>query len=429
MTLFKINLYFQKLKILNYQTYEDMEKLVERFLKYVKIETTSNENNKGCPSTESQMKFQEVLAEELKEIGLQEVELDANGYLMATAPSNIDKDVPSIGFIAHVDTSPDFSAKNVNPQIVKFIGRTIQLNQKKNIILSAREFPSLSNYLNQEIITTDGLTLLGADDKAGIAEIVTAMETLIKNPDIKHGRIRVGFTPDEEIGRGADHFDTEKFGVNFAYTLDGGEIGELEFENFNAASAKVSIQGLNVHPGTAKHKMKNSMQIGMEVLSMLPSNERPEFTDGYEGFYHLTEFKGTVDHTKMSFIIRDHDKEEFTHKKELMIKIVDHLNIKYGTGTAKLVMYDQYYNMREKIEPVMHIVELAQKAFEAVGVAPRIKPIRGGTDGSRLSYMGLPCPNIFAGGHNFHSRYEYIPINSMKKAVEIILKIAELNAR
>ncbi len=406
-----------------------MEKLVERFLKYVKIETTSNENNKECPSTESQMKFQEMLAEELKEIGLQEVELDANGYLMATVPSNTDKDVPSIGFIAHVDTSPDFSAKGVNPQIVKFKGRTILLNQKKNIILSAREFPSLSNYLNQEIITTDGLTLLGADDKAGIAEIVTAMETLINNPDIKHGRIRIGFTPDEEIGRGADHFDTDKFGVNFAYTLDGGEIGELEFENFNAASAKVSIQGLNVHPGTAKHKMKNSMQIGMEVLSMLPSNERPEFTDGYEGFYHLTEFKGTVDHTKMSFIIRDHDKEEFNHKKELMIKIVDHLNIKYGTGTAKLVMFDQYYNMREKIEPVMHIVELAQKAFEAVGVSPRIKPIRGGTDGSRLSYMGLPCPNIFSGGHNFHSRYEYIPINSMKKAVEIILKIAELNAQ
>lgn len=406
-----------------------MEKLVERFLKYVKIETTSDENNKECPSTAIQMDFQKLLAEELKEIGLQEVELDGNGYLMATLPSNIDKEVPSIGFVAHVDTSPDFSGRDVNPQIHKYKGRTIQLNQKKNIILSAREFPNLTNYLNQELITTDGLTLLGADDKAGIAEIVTAMEILKNNPDIKHGRIRIAFTPDEEIGRGADHFDTGKFGVNFAYTLDGGEVGELEFENFNAASAKVTIQGRNVHPGTAKQRMKNSMQIGMELHSMLPSNERPEFTSDYEGFYHLTEFNGSVDFSKMSFIIRDHDKEEFNRKKELMIKIVDHLNIKYGTGTVKLVMFDQYYNMREKIEPVMHIVELAQKAFMEVGVTPKIKPIRGGTDGSRLSYMGLPCPNIFAGGHNFHSRYEFIPINSMKKAVEVIIKIAELNAK
>lgn len=406
-----------------------MEKLVERFLNYVKIETTSNENNKECPSTPSQMQFQKILADELKKIGLQEVELDTNGYLMATVPSNCDKEVPSIGFVAHVDTSPDFSGKDVNPQIHRYKGKQIILNKKKNLSLNAKDFPKLANYLNQDIITTDGLTLLGADDKAGIAEIVTAMESLISNSEIKHGRIRVAFTPDEEIGRGADKFDTEKFGVNFAYTLDGGEIGELEFENFNAASAKISIQGLNVHPGTAKHRMKNSMRIGMELNGMLPMNERPEYTDGYEGFYHLTEFNGTVDYTKMNYIIRDHDKEEFTRKKELMIKIVDHLNIKYGTGTVKLVMFDQYYNMREKIEPVMHIIELAQKAFKEVGVTPKIKPIRGGTDGSRLSYMGLPCPNIFAGGHNFHSRFEFIPVNSMQKAVEVILKIVELNAK
>ncbi len=406
-----------------------MEKLVERFLKYVKIESTSDENNKDCPSTPSQMEFQKMLADELKEIGLEEIELDDNGYLMATLPSNIDKEVPSIGFVAHVDTSPDFSATNVNPQIHKYKGKSIVLNKKKNITLNPRAFPSLANYLNQDIITTDGLTLLGADDKAGVAEIVTAMEHLINNPDIKHGRIRIGFTPDEEIGRGADRFNVDKFGVNFAYTLDGGEIGELEYENFNAASAKITIQGLNVHPGTAKNRMKNSMRIGMEINSMLPLNERPEYTEGYEGFYHLTEFTGSVDFTKLSYIIRDHDKERFIRKKELMIKIVDHLNIKYGTGTAKLVMFDQYYNMREKIEPVMHIVELAQKAFEAAGVKPKIKPIRGGTDGSRLSYMGLPCPNIFAGGHNFHSRYEYVPIYSMQKAVDVILKIVELNAK
>ncbi|MBN1119191.1 MAG: peptidase T [Bacteroidales bacterium] len=406
-----------------------MEKLIERFLKYVKIETSSDENSKDCPSTPMQMDFQKMLVEELKEIGLEEIDLDEKGYLMATLPANTDKLVPVIGFVAHVDTSPDFSAKKVNPQIQVYKGKSLVLNEKKNITLGAREFPSLVNYLNEELITTDGTTLLGADDKAGIAEIITAMEMLKQNPEIKHGRIRICFTPDEEIGRGADHFDVNKFGANFAYTLDGGQIGELEFENFNAASAKITIQGLNVHPGTAKNRMKNSMRIGMELNGMLPANERPEFTDDYEGFYHLTEFTGTVDYTKMSYIIRDHDKEKFSQKKELMIKIVDHLNIKYGTGTVKLIMFDQYYNMREKIEPVMHIVNLAQKAMEQVGVKPKIKPIRGGTDGSRLSYMGLPCPNIFAGGHNFHSRYEYIPTNSMKKAVDVIMKIAELNAQ
>lgn len=405
-----------------------MEKLVERFLKFVSIETTSKEDAKTCPSTESQMEFQKMLAEELNAIGLEDVDLDENGYLMATLPANTDKKVPTIGFVAHVDTSPDFTAKNVKPQRFVYKGKPLVLNKKKNIVLSAREFPSLSNYLNQELITTDGLTLLGADDKAGVAEIVSAMEMLKNSPDIKHGKIRIGFTPDEEIGRGADKFDVKKFGAEFAYTLDGGPVGELEFENFNAAMAKISIQGQNVHPGTAKNRMRNSMRIGMELEGMLPSNERPEFTDGYEGFYHLMQFEGTVDFTKLSFIIRDHDKEEFARKKDLMIKIVDHLNLKYGGGTVKLTMFDQYYNMRQKIEPVMHVVELAQRAMDIVGVTPNIKPIRGGTDGSRLSYMGLPCPNIFAGGHNFHSRFEFVPIKSMEKAVKVIMKIAELNA-
>lgn len=405
-----------------------MEKLVERFLKYVKVETTSKEESDTHPSTETQMSFQEMLRDELIEIGLEEVELDENGYLMATLPSNIDKDVPTIGFIAHVDTSPDFTAKNLKPQRVTYKGKPIVLNKKKNIVLSGREFPSLVKYLNQELIVTDGLTLLGADDKAGVAEIVTAIEELKNNPEIEHGKIRIGFTPDEEIGRGADKFDVRKFGADFAYTIDGGPLGELEFENFNAASARIIIQGLNVHPGTAKNRMKNSMQIAMELNSMLPMNERPEYTEDYEGFYHLMELSGTVDYSKMTYIIRDHNKEEFTRKKNLMIKIVDHLNLKYGAGTLRLTLVDQYYNMREKIEPVMHIVELAQKAMEEVGVVPDIKPIRGGTDGSRLSYMGLPCPNIFTGGYNFHSRYEYIPIKSMEKATEVIKKIAELNA-
>ncbi len=405
-----------------------MEKLVERFLKYVKVETTSDEAAKTCPSTASQMEFQQMLKEELIGIGLEDIDLDENGYLMATLPSNIDKKVPTVGFIAHVDTSPDFTANGVNPQKVTYKGKPLVLNKKKNVVLNAREFPSLVNYLNQELITTDGTTLLGADDKAGVAEIITALEDLKNNSEIKHGKIRVCFTPDEEVGRGADKFDVKKFNADFAYTLDGGPVGELEYENFNAASAKIIIQGRNVHPGTAKNRMKNSMQIAMELNNMLPINEKPEYTDGYEGFFHLIEITGTVDYSKMSFIIRDHDKEEFTRKKNLMIKVVDHLNMKYGTGTLRLTLVDQYYNMREKIEPVFHIVELAQKAMVEVGVKPDIKPIRGGTDGSRLSYMGLPCPNIFVGGHNFHSRFEFIPIKSMEKAVKVIMKIAELNA-
>lgn len=405
-----------------------MEKLVERFLKYVKIHTTSDENSESIPSTERQIEFSKMLAAELVEMGLKDVELDKYGYLYATLPSNTDKKVPSIGFVAHVDTSPDFNGKDVNPQIVdSYFGKPIVLDKKNNIVLSAKDFPVLNNYMGQPLITTDGTTLLGADNKAGIAEIVTAMEVLINNPQITHGDIKLCFTPDEEIGRGANKFDVKRFGAEFAYTIDGGQIGELEYENFNAASAKITIQGLNVHPGTAKGRMKNSMLIAMELDSMLPSNERPEYTEGYEGFYHLTEFSGTVDYTKIAYIIRDHDKQEFINKKELLIKIVDHLNLKYGQGTLKLIMMDQYYNMQEKIEPVMHIVDLAEKAMEEVGVRPIIKPIRGGTDGSRLSFMGLPCPNIFTGGHNFHSRYEFIPIKSMDKAVQVIVKIAEMN--
>ncbi len=406
-----------------------MENLVERFIRYAKIDTQSDERFNTMPSTKKQLDLLNLLAEELKEMGLDDVNLDENGYLMATVPGNVDKTVPIIGFISHVDTSPDSSGTNVNPQIMDYKGKSLVLDKKKNIVLSPKDFPFLNNYIGQKIITSDGSTLLGADDKAGVAEIMTAVEYLTKHPEIKHGTIKIGFTPDEEIGRGADKFDVEKFGANFAYTLDGGPIGELEFENFNAARARIVIQGLNVHPGTAKDKMKNSMLIAMELNSMLPAHQTPSHTEGYEGFYHLTDMKGTVDSTTINYIVRDHDKEKFEKKKELLIKIVDHLNIKYGTRTVKLTMVDQYYNMREKIEPVYHIVELATKAMEEAGVRPNIIPIRGGTDGSRLSYMGLPCPNIFAGGHNFHSRYEFVPIHSMEKAVDVIVKIVELNAR
>jgi tripeptide aminopeptidase len=407
-----------------------MEKLVERFIRYAKINTQSNNKLKVMPSSPGQLELAKVLAEELREIGLTEIEIDEHSYLMATLPSNIEQPVPVIGFLAHLDTSPDFTAEGVEPQIQEsYFGKNVQLNSKKNIILSPKDFPALNNYIGQPIITTDGNTLLGADDKAGIAEIVTALEYLVKHPEIKHGTIRIAFTPDEEIGRGADKFDVKKFGAAYAYTIDGGPLGEIEYENFNGASAKIVIQGRNVHPGSAKNQMKNSMHIAVELDNMLPQNEKPEYTDGYEGFYHLTEFIGNVDYTKVNYIIRDHDKQEFIRKKELMIKIVDHLNIKYGAGTVKLTMIDQYYNMREKIEPVFHIVELAMKAMNETGLNPKVKPIRGGTDGARLSYMGLPCPNIFTGGHNFHSRYEFIPIRSMEKAVKLIVKIAELAAK
>ncbi|MBN2613852.1 MAG: peptidase T [Bacteroidales bacterium] len=407
-----------------------MNNLVERFINYAKINTQSDENSKQSPSTNGQSELGKMLEEELKSIGLEDVSLDENGYLMATLPSNSSKETPVIGFISHLDTSPDFNSENVNPQVIdNYYGKNIVLNQKNNIVLSPIEFPSLNNYIGQSLIVTDGLTLLGADNKAGIAEIITAVEYLVKHPEIKHGTIKVAFTPDEEIGRGADKFDVKKFGADFAYTVDGGGLGEIEYENFNAARAKIAIQGLNVHPGTAKNKMKNSMLIAMELNSMLPGHQTPEHTDNYEGFYHLTEFNGTVESSTVNYIIRDHDKAEFNRKKDLMIKIVDHLNIKYGPRTVKITMIDQYYNMREKIEPNYHIVELSLKAMNELAIKPKVIPIRGGTDGARLSFMGLPCPNLFTGGHNFHSKFEFIPINSMEKAVMTIVKIAELNAR
>jgi tripeptide aminopeptidase len=405
-----------------------MDKLIERFIRYAKINTTSDENSKSCPSTLGQTVLGNMLADEMKEIGLKDITIDENGYVMATLPSNIDNKVPVIGFLAHLDTSPDFKAENVNPQIVDHNGKGIILNRKENIILSPMDFPAINNYIGQKLIVTDGTTLLGADDKAGIAEIITAMDYLVRHPEIKHGEIRLAFTPDEEIGRGPDKFDVSKFNADFAYTMDGGGLGEIEYENFNAARAKIIIQGLNVHPGTAKNKMKNSMLIAIELNNMLPAYDVPEHTDGYEGFFHLTDFAGTVDNTLLQYIIRDHDKRLFEKKKDFLIKIVDHLNVKYGARTVKLTLIDQYYNMKEKIEPVFDIIVLARKAVLKAGITPKIIPIRGGTDGSKLSYMGLPCPNIFAGGHNFHSRFEFIPVNSMEKAVEVIVKIAEMNA-
>lgn len=405
-----------------------MEKLIERFIHYAKIDTQSDENSKTCPSTQGQLELANLLIDELKKIGMEDVEIDENGYIMATLPGNISKEVPTIGFLAHIDTSPDFKSDAVKPQIVEYLGRPIVLNKKKNISITPFEFPILNKYIGQLLLTTNGETLLGADDKAGIAEIITAMEHLIRHPEIKHGPVRIAFTPDEEIGRGADKFDVKKFNVQFAYTMDGSGIGEIEYENFNAARAKITIQGLNVHPGTAKNKMKNSMLIAMELNNMLPASEVPEHTEGYEGFFHLTDINGTVENTTLSYIIRDHDKKYFEKKKDLLIKIVDHLNLKYGPRTVKLIMTDQYYNMKEKIEPVIHIVELAKNAISACGITPKVMPIRGGTDGSRLSFMGLPCPNLFAGGHNFHSKFEFIPLRSMEKAVEVIVKIVELNA-
>ncbi|MFW5699365.1 MAG: peptidase T [Bacteroidota bacterium] len=403
------------------------DKVLERFLTYAKIDTQSDPESKQTPSTEKQWNLARHLEKELKALGLEDVSLDEKCYLMATLPANTEKKVPTIGFIAHVDTSPDMSGKDVNPRIIEnYDGKDIRLND--TLTMSTQDFPELLQYKGKTLITTDGTTLLGADDKAGIAEIITAIDYLIQHPGIKHGPIRIGFTPDEEIGRGADHFDVAKFAADFAYTLDGGEIGELEFENFNAALAKVTISGRNVHPGTAKNKMVNAIHLAMELNEMLPANERPEYTRKYEGFFHLIDFKGSVETTTVQFIIRDHDREKFEKKKKLMTKTVAFLNEKYDSNRVSLEMTDQYYNMREKIEPVYHIVELAQKAYEAVDVVPNIKPIRGGTDGSRLSYMGLPTPNIFAGGHNFHGKYEYIPLESMEKAVEVVVKIAELNA-
>lgn len=404
-----------------------MSKVVERFLKYVKYDTKADEESNTTPSTPNQMVLAKDIAKELQEIGLSDVAVDENGYVMATLPANIDKDIPVIGFIAHMDTSPDMSATSVKPQIVEnYDGGDIVLNKENNIVLSTKDFPEIKEYIGKDIITTDGTTLLGADDKAGLAEIITAVEYLINHPEIPHGTIKVGFTPDEEVGRGADKFDVEKFGANLAYTMDGGKIGEIEYENFNAAGAKVIIKGKNIHPGYATGKMVNSMLIANEFISSLPSEETPEYTSGYEGFYHLNSIKGEVEETTLSYIIRDFDMESFEERKQVMKKAVDSINKEYGEGTVTLSMKDQYYNMREKIEPVKYVVDIAVKAMEEVGVEPIIRPIRGGTDGARLSFMGLPTPNIFAGGENFHGRYEYIPTSSMEKAVEVIIKIVEL---
>ena len=404
--------------------------ITERFLKYVSFTTTSDENTNMTPSTPGQILLANYLVDELKTLGLKEVDIDENGYVMATLPANTDKAIPTIGFISHMDTSPDMSGRHVKARIVtNYDGNDIILNDEKGIVFETTKYPEILQYKGQDIIVTDGTTLLGADDKAGIAEIVCAMEYLIAHPEIKHGKIRLGFTPDEEIGHGADHFDVAKFNADWAYTIDGGEIGELEYENFNAASAKVYFKGLNVHTGYAYHKMVNSMRIAQEFVGMLPRWETPEHTQDYEGFYHLLNVDGSVEKSTLSYIIRDHDRDRFERRKKEMQHLVNKINAEFGEGTSTLEIRDQYYNMREKIEPVMHVVDLAFEAMEAVGVKPNVKPIRGGTDGSRLSYMGLPCPNIFAGGHNFHGRFEYVPVQSMEKAMMVVVKIVELLAK
>ncbi|MDU1891345.1 MAG: peptidase T [Dysgonomonas sp.] len=402
--------------------------IVDRFLKYVKFDTESNPETGITPSTPGQMVLAKELEKELQQIGLTEISLDENGYVMATLPSNIDKNVPTIGFIAHIDTSPDLTGKGVNPRIVdNYDGKDIVLNKDMNVILSPSDFPEMLAYKGQDLIVTDGKTLLGADDKAGIAEILTAIQYLIDHPEIKHGKIRVGFNPDEEIGLGAHKFDVAKFGCEWAYTMDGGPIGELEYENFNAAGVKINIQGRSVHPGYAKDKMTNASVVANKLISMLPESERPEHTTGYEGFFHLTNVSGTVDSATVGYIIRDHSRELFEARKRKMQEVVDFINKLYPNSTT-VEIKDQYYNMREKVEPVMHIVNVAFEAMEMVGVTPIVKPIRGGTDGAQLSFKGLPCPNIFAGGHNFHGRYEFVPVQSMEKAVEVIVKIVELVA-
>ena len=403
--------------------------LVERFLKYVSFDTQSSEETEVTPSTPGQMVFAKYLKEELESLGLEDITLDEHGYLFATLPANIDKPVPTIGFIAHMDTSPDMSGKDVSPRIVQnYDGSDIVLCAEENVVLSPSQFPELLDHKGEDLIVTNGKTLLGADDKAGIAEIVSAIVYLKEHPEIKHGKIRIGFNPDEEIGLGAHKFDVEKFGCDWAYTMDGGEVGELEFENFNAASAKITFKGRNVHPGYAKNKMVNSIRVANRFCAMLPAHETPEHTEGYEGFYHLISFNGDVEQTTVAYIIRDHDRARFESRKKKIERFVSEINAEYGEGTATLELRDQYYNMREKIEPVMHIIDTAFAAMEAVGVKPNVKPIRGGTDGAQLSFKGLPCPNIFAGGLNFHGRYEFAPIQNMEKAMNVIVKIAELVA-
>ena len=404
--------------------------LVERFLKYVSFDTQSSEETRITPSTPGQMVFAKYLKSELESLGLEEITLDEHGYLFATLPANTDKEIPTIGFIAHMDTSPDMSGKDVTPRIVEnYNGSEIVLDAEERVVLSPAQFPELLDHKGEDLIVTNGKTLLGADDKAGIAEIVSAMAYLKEHPEIKHGKIRIGFNPDEEIGEGAHKFDVEKFGCEWAYTMDGGEVGELEFENFNAAAAKIIFKGRNVHPGYAKHKMINSIRIANQFISMLPRHETPEHTEGYEGFYHLIGIQGDVEQTTLSYIIRDHDRSRFESRKREMAHLVRKINAEFGEDIAVLELRDQYYNMREKIEPVMHIIDTAFAAMEAVGVKPNVKPIRGGTDGAQLSFKGLPCPNIFAGGLNFHGRYEFVPVQNMEKAMKVIVKIAELVAQ
>lgn len=407
----------------------EKQPLIDRFLSYVKIDTQSDPQSNSTPSTEKQWDLAHKLVDELKEMGMQEVSIDENAYVMASLPSNVEHDVPVIGFISHIDTSPDFSGTNVNPRIVEnYDGKDILLNKEKGIVLSPDYFEDLLQYKGQDLIVTDGTTLLGADDKAGVTEIMEAMKYLLDHPEIKHGKIRVCFPPDEEIGRGAHKFDVKKFGARWAYTMDGSQIGELEYENFNAAGAVVTIKGKIVHPGYAKGKMINSMYIAQDFINSLPKLETPEHTQGREGFFHLTKIEGEVDKTKLEYIIRDHSREHFEARKEMMINLANEINSQQEKEVVEIEIKDQYYNMREKIEPVMHIVHIAERAMKEIGIEPDIKPIRGGTDGSQLSFMGLPCPNIFAGGHNFHGPYEYVPVQSMQKAVETIVKIAEITA-
>jgi tripeptide aminopeptidase len=401
--------------------------IMERFITYAKMDTQSNEASETTPSTKGQMELAKLLVNELKEIGMEEVTIDEHGYVMATLPANTEKDVPVIGFLAHLDTATDFTGKNVNPQITEnYNGKDITLNKELGVILSAEAFPELPAYKGHTLITTDGTTLLGADNKAGIAEIITAMDYLIKHPEVKHGKVRVAFTPDEEIGRGPHKFDVEKFAADYAYTVDGGPLGELQYESFNAAAARITFKGNNVHPGTAKNKMVNSGKMAAEFIGKFPEKEAPEYTEGYEGFYHLISVAGDVEHTEAVFIIRDFDKNGFTNRKETVKKHVDEMKNKYGEGSIELEMKDQYYNMREKIEPVKEIVDMAFEAMENNNIRPVVKPVRGGTDGSQLSYMGLPTPNIFTGGENFHGKFEYISLDNMEKATNVIIEISRL---
>ena len=400
--------------------------IIKRFISYVTIDTESDPNNPDFPSSDNQWNLANLLVKELKDIGMSDVTLDKNCYVMATLPSNLDYDVPTIGFVSHIDTTPDYTGANIKPKIHhEYDGKDIVLNKNENIVLSPSYFDDLLQYKGQTIITTDGTTLLGADDKAGITEIVSAMEYLINHPEIKHGIIRICFTPDEEVGKGAHKFDVKKFGADWAYTMDGSQIGELEYENFNAASAKITINGKIVHPGYAKGKMINSMSIAGDFILRLPSKEVPESTEGYEGFFHLHQFKGNVEQSILQYIIRDHDTDLFNNRKQFIIDLVAKMNSELGNNAIELDIKDQYYNMKEKVIPVMHIVDIAEEVMQDIGITPLIKPIRGGTDGSQLSFMGLPCPNIFAGGHNFHGRYEYVPVESMIKATEVIIGISE----